>query len=235
MAHKGAKKAAQATGQRTLNSTWPTTRAPPAVPQQRTVSKKRPADDEPIVLSSDNEEPIHGTSNKKRKANDEPNTLQDAPWSFWQPPPPVPQRTLPKKRRAEDKPVAPTLDSGESSQPAPQRKKGKAKKPVVPVSDSGEPGSDSEDAAGDFDDSGDEDYVDDRSAEEIEEEERLELLNTLESRDELTADQAIVLEPQESNHDLELNLENIQSKSFAVPSALYSTDQVYSYRCHKIL
>ena len=235
MAPEVDKKAATATGQRTLHGTWSTTRTSQPAPPQRTASKKRPAEGELIVLSSDNEEPTRGTFNKKRKAKDEPDTLQ-APWSSWQPPPTDPKRTFPQKRKAGDKPITPIPNPGESSGPAPQRKKGRAKQPVVPLSDSVESGSDFEDALGDIDDPDDEDYNDDRSAEEIEEAERAQLLRALESQDTLTADQAMVLEPQEtfaqeSTHNFELDLENLQSMSFTVSSTLYFTDLVY--RTHK--
>ena len=217
MAPKALQKAAAAPGQRTLYGTWSTAPTSQPVPQQRTVTKKRPTEDEPIEILSDDEEPTRGNSNKKRKADDEPNTDQ-APWSSWRAPPPVSQQTFPQKRRAGDKPAAPASNPGKSSKPTPQSKKGKAKQPIVPVSDSGESGSEYDDTVEASDDSEDEDDNDDRGAEDIEEAERAKLLLTLEGRESLTDDQAMVLEPRETqtyedDHAPEPVLENIQSTS----------------------
>lgn len=143
--------------------------------------------------------------------------------------PPVPQqRTARKKRKSEAEAI--TISSGDeaSTQLVPQRKKAKAKakEPAPLSSNSAESDSDLDETVIDNDEDGADDYDDDRSAEELEEIERTQLLHTLESQDNITIDQAIVLEPcetftHEGNNTLELDLQDSNGKSPKISSDLY--------------
>ena len=159
---------------------------------------------------------------------------------------PVPQqRTAKKKRKSEEETI--TISSGDeaSTQLVPQRKKAKAKakakEPVPLSSNSAESDSDLDETFIGSDEDGDDDYDDDRSAEELEEIERTQLLHTLEGQDSITIDQAIVLEPcetftHEGNNTLELDLQDSDGKSLRISSGLYFAYLFYrTSRARKII
>ena len=157
---------------------------------------------------------------------------------------PVPQqRTAKKKRKSEEETI--TISSGDeaSTQLVPQRKKvkAKAKEPVPLSSNSAESDSDLDETFIGSDEDGDDDYDDDRSAEELEEIERTQLLHTLEGQDSITIDQAIVLEPcetftHEGNNTLELDLQDSKGKSLRISSGLYFAYLFYrTSRARKII
>lgn len=136
--------------------------------------------------------------------------------------PPVPQQRTAKKKRKSGEETIPISSGDEAlTQLVPQRKKAKAKakakEPVPLSSKSAESDSDLDETVIDNDEDGADDYDDDLSAEELEEIERTQLLHTLEGQDNITIDQAIVLEPCETF----THVQDSNGKSSKISSDLY--------------